>query len=54
MSLLKKQNKEASFITKGHAAIVKPQDKEGLRQLAQEIKQSSKAQQEVVKAKLLR
>ena len=43
MSLLKKQNKEAAFIAKGHTAIVKPQDKEGLRQLAQEIKESSAA-----------
>lgn len=47
MLLLKKQavseKKEASFIAKGHVAIVKPQDKEGLRQLTQEIKQSSKA-----------
>lgn len=47
MSLLKRQsvseNKEASFMAKGHAAFVNPQEKEGLRQLAQEIKQSSKA-----------
>lgn len=47
MCLLKKQaaseNKEAYFIAKGHVAIVKPQDKEVQRQLAQEIKQSSES-----------